>query len=166
MRAYCARDRWVVEWFLLYKADASWDPTQWRRLVFELFLLKGNIQQMIYLPSDEYLHLSSILLWCRVNKENRAAGVLDNFSEGEKYAEHGLRKYVRGRAPEIMPSLNSFFTSPNRSWMLLNERRCPTWLRKLCVCLHSMSLWCLRLKDYCLEMAMLAPKLISSGRTP
>ncbi|MBO8590000.1 hypothetical protein INN88_15510, partial [Staphylococcus aureus] len=28
----------------------------------------------------------------RVNKENRAAGILENFSEGEKYAEHGLRK--------------------------------------------------------------------------
>ncbi|KAI4303868.1 hypothetical protein MLD38_039454 [Melastoma candidum] len=51
----------------------------------------------------------------RVNKENRAAGVLDNFSEGEKYAEHGLRKFVRGRAPEIMPSINGFFTSPDRS---------------------------------------------------
>ncbi|XP_022738405.1 uncharacterized protein LOC111291091 [Durio zibethinus] len=48
----------------------------------------------------------------RVSKENRAAGVLENFSEGEKYAEHFLRKYVRNRAPEIMPSVNSFFTEP------------------------------------------------------
>ncbi|KAL3575263.1 hypothetical protein D5086_023364 [Populus alba] len=31
----------------------------------------------------------------RVTKQNRAAGVLDNFSEGEKYSEHGLRKLVR-----------------------------------------------------------------------
>ncbi|XP_059641716.1 uncharacterized protein LOC132283723 [Cornus florida] len=48
----------------------------------------------------------------RVNKEHRAAGVLENYTEGEKYAEHSLRKFVRGRAPEIMPSINSFFTDP------------------------------------------------------
>ncbi|KAK6796943.1 hypothetical protein RDI58_004644 [Solanum bulbocastanum] len=46
----------------------------------------------------------------RVTKENRAAGVLDNFSEGEKYAEHALRKFVRNRSPEIMPSINGFFS--------------------------------------------------------
>ncbi|KAK3225694.1 hypothetical protein Dsin_005556 [Dipteronia sinensis] len=48
----------------------------------------------------------------RVSKENRTAGVLDNFAEGEKYSEHFLRKYVRNRTPEIMPSINSFFTDP------------------------------------------------------
>ncbi|KAL3833189.1 hypothetical protein ACJIZ3_007925 [Penstemon smallii] len=48
----------------------------------------------------------------RVNKENRIAGVLENFEEGERYAEHGLRKYLRKRAPEIMPSINSFFSDP------------------------------------------------------
>ncbi|KVH92749.1 NADH-ubiquinone reductase complex 1 MLRQ subunit, partial [Cynara cardunculus var. scolymus] len=48
----------------------------------------------------------------RVNKENRAAGVLDNFAEGEKYAEHSLRKFVRNKDPEIMPSINSFFADP------------------------------------------------------
>ncbi|XP_009588369.1 uncharacterized protein [Nicotiana tomentosiformis] len=48
----------------------------------------------------------------RVTKENRAAGVLDNFTEGEKYAEHALRKFVRNRAPEIMPSINGFFSDP------------------------------------------------------
>lgn len=48
----------------------------------------------------------------RVTKENRAAGVLDNFSEGEKYAEHALRKFVRNKSPEIMPSINGFFSDP------------------------------------------------------
>ncbi|MQL78199.1 hypothetical protein Taro_010646 [Colocasia esculenta] len=48
----------------------------------------------------------------RVNKEGRAAGVLENFSEGEKYAEHGLRKFVRNKTPEIMPSINRFFAEP------------------------------------------------------
>lgn len=48
----------------------------------------------------------------RVSKEKRAAGVLDNFDEGEKYAEHSLRKFVRNKDPEIMPSINSFFADP------------------------------------------------------
>lgn len=48
----------------------------------------------------------------RVNKEGRAAGVLDNFSEGKSYSEHGLRKFVRGKSPEIMPNLNGFFSNP------------------------------------------------------
>ncbi|XP_057950767.1 uncharacterized protein LOC131145610 [Malania oleifera] len=51
----------------------------------------------------------------RVSKEARAAGVLDNFAEGEKYAEHFLRKYVRNKSPEIMPSINSFFADPEQS---------------------------------------------------
>ncbi|XP_076944091.1 uncharacterized protein LOC143614579 [Bidens hawaiensis] len=48
----------------------------------------------------------------RVTKENRAAGVLYNFAEGEKYAEHALRKFVRNKSPEIMPNVNSFFADP------------------------------------------------------
>ncbi|KAL8210962.1 hypothetical protein R6Q57_005399 [Mikania cordata] len=48
----------------------------------------------------------------RVTKEKRSAGVLDNFVEGEKYAEHAVRKFVRNKSPEIMPSINSFFTDP------------------------------------------------------
>ncbi|XP_028781701.1 uncharacterized protein LOC114750600 [Neltuma alba] len=51
----------------------------------------------------------------RVSKEGRAAGVLENFAEGEKYAEHFLRKHVRNRAPEIMPSINSYFADSNRN---------------------------------------------------
>ncbi|KAK8959048.1 hypothetical protein KSP40_PGU011019 [Platanthera guangdongensis] len=49
----------------------------------------------------------------RVLKEKRAAGVLDNHAEGEKYAQHALRKYVRNRTPQIMPSVNNFFSEPN-----------------------------------------------------
>ncbi|PWA81626.1 NADH-ubiquinone reductase complex 1 MLRQ subunit [Artemisia annua] len=48
----------------------------------------------------------------RVTKENRAAGILDNHAEGEKYAEHPLRKFVRNKSPEIMPNINSFFADP------------------------------------------------------
>ncbi|KAL9332766.1 hypothetical protein ACSQ67_002376 [Phaseolus vulgaris] len=49
----------------------------------------------------------------RVTKQNRAAGILDNFEEGEKYSEHSLRKYVRGKNPQIMPSVNNFFSEPS-----------------------------------------------------
>ncbi|RAL46862.1 unnamed protein product [Cuscuta campestris] len=48
----------------------------------------------------------------RVTKENRTAGILENFAEGEKYAQHAVRKFVRNRSPEIMPSINGFFTDP------------------------------------------------------
>ncbi|GAU30250.1 hypothetical protein TSUD_68020 [Trifolium subterraneum] len=48
----------------------------------------------------------------RVNKENRSAGVLENHAEGEAYAEHKLRKFLRSRSPEVMPSVNKFFSDP------------------------------------------------------
>lgn len=48
----------------------------------------------------------------RVTKENRTAGILDNFAEGERYAEHAVRKFVRNKSSEIMPSVNSFFSDP------------------------------------------------------
>ncbi|KAL5717755.1 hypothetical protein ACHQM5_010723 [Ranunculus cassubicifolius] len=48
----------------------------------------------------------------RVTKQNRAAGVLDNFAEGEKYKEHSLRKFLRQKSPEVMPSINQFFSGP------------------------------------------------------
>ena len=55
---------------------------------------------------------ASLVDFYRVSKEGRAAGVLENYAEGEKYAEHGLRKFLRTRAPEIMPSINRFFANP------------------------------------------------------
>ncbi|XP_042507178.1 uncharacterized protein LOC122083435 [Macadamia integrifolia] len=48
----------------------------------------------------------------RVHKQNRVAGGLDNHSEGEVYAEIGLRKFVRTKTPQIMLWINNFFTSP------------------------------------------------------
>ncbi|KAH6830316.1 B12D protein [Perilla frutescens var. hirtella] len=45
----------------------------------------------------------------RINKDHRKAGVLDNQDEGEKYAEHSFRKFLRTRPPEIMPAVNRFF---------------------------------------------------------
>jgi hypothetical protein len=50
----------------------------------------------------------------RVTKENRAAGVLDNFDEGKRYSRHGFRRFIDGKRPEIMPSLNSFMADPKQ----------------------------------------------------
>ncbi|KAJ9147493.1 hypothetical protein P3X46_029648 [Hevea brasiliensis] len=50
----------------------------------------------------------------RINKAHRLAGVLENEEEGEKYAEHGLRKFLRTRRPEIMPAINHFFTDDDK----------------------------------------------------
>ncbi|GFP94505.1 hypothetical protein PHJA_001594900 [Phtheirospermum japonicum] len=38
-----------------------------------------------------------------------------NLEEGKKYSEHVLRKFVRNRRPEIMPSINSFFEDPQEN---------------------------------------------------
>ncbi|XP_010260461.1 PREDICTED: uncharacterized protein LOC104599559 [Nelumbo nucifera] len=48
----------------------------------------------------------------RINKDRRKMAVLENQEEGEKYAEHGLRKFLRTRPPEIMPTINHFFSKP------------------------------------------------------
>lgn len=66
------------------------------------------------------LNLCSIFVKCRVNKENRAAGILDNHVEGEKYSQHALRKYVRNKSPEIMPNINGFFSDP-KYWSITDE---------------------------------------------
>jgi hypothetical protein len=46
----------------------------------------------------------------RISKRRRTMAVLDNKEEGEKYAEHGLRKFLRTRPPEVMPAINHFFS--------------------------------------------------------
>ncbi|KAK7381219.1 hypothetical protein VNO78_33750 [Psophocarpus tetragonolobus] len=46
----------------------------------------------------------------RINKTHRNMAVLDNKEEVERYTEHGLRRYLRTRPPEIMPTINHFFS--------------------------------------------------------
>ncbi|KAG2641335.1 uncharacterized protein LOC120668288 [Panicum virgatum] len=48
----------------------------------------------------------------RVLKEKRAAGVLENHDEGKRYSQHGFRKFIDGRKPEIMENLNSWMADP------------------------------------------------------
>ncbi|XP_077210030.1 B12D protein [Tasmannia lanceolata] len=47
----------------------------------------------------------------RINKAHRTAGILENQEEGEKYSQHGLRKFLHERRPEIMPAINAFFSN-------------------------------------------------------
>ncbi|XP_043706113.1 uncharacterized protein LOC122655823 [Telopea speciosissima] len=46
----------------------------------------------------------------RINKAHRATAVLENEEEGEKYAHHSLRNFLRNRSPQIMPAINNFFS--------------------------------------------------------
>ncbi|KAJ8640385.1 hypothetical protein MRB53_017079 [Persea americana] len=63
-------------------------------------------------------HTTPIFQWLqlagsnqRINKAHRSTAVLDNEEEGEKYAQHSLRKFLRTRPPEIMPAINDFFSN-------------------------------------------------------
>ncbi|CAM8959635.1 unnamed protein product [Rhodiola kirilowii] len=49
----------------------------------------------------------------RIDKEHRRMAVLENEEEGEKYAQHGLRRFLRTRPPEVMPTLNEIFAGPS-----------------------------------------------------
>lgn len=67
----------------------------------------------IYASFGTLLLISEFDYAFRVTKQNRAAGILDNFEEGEKYSQHFVRKFVRGKDTQIMPSINKFFSDPN-----------------------------------------------------
>ncbi|XP_051141161.1 uncharacterized protein LOC127258389 [Andrographis paniculata] len=51
----------------------------------------------------------------RVTKAHRTTPVLDNHREGRRYSEHSLRKFLRTRPPEIMPTINRVFSNPHTS---------------------------------------------------
>ncbi|KAH0458184.1 uncharacterized protein LOC110093509 [Dendrobium catenatum] len=46
----------------------------------------------------------------RIKKSNRASAVLENAEEGYKYSQHGFRKFLSDRTPQVFPALNSFFS--------------------------------------------------------
>ncbi|GAA0153333.1 hypothetical protein LIER_43223 [Lithospermum erythrorhizon] len=77
----------------------------------EVFPIFGAVGTVVGICSMQLIRNITTNPEVRVTKQNRAAGILDNFSEGEKYAQHGLRKYVRGRRPEVMPNVNKYFTT-------------------------------------------------------
>lgn len=80
-----------------------------RFLIFcSLFIQKELLQD----GSGPIRGIPMKLVCIRVTKENRTAGILENHTKGERYAEHSLRKFVRNKAPQIMPSINGFFSDP------------------------------------------------------
>ncbi|PWA38774.1 NADH-ubiquinone reductase complex 1 MLRQ subunit [Artemisia annua] len=88
----------------------------WRRWVKpEVYPLMVPIIGVLGLVATQLIRNISTNPDVRVTKENRTAGILENHKEGEKYAEHGLRKFVRGRTPQIMPSINDYFTREKQS---------------------------------------------------
>eukprot|EP00898_Chlorokybus_atmophyticus_P007490 jgi/Chlat1/7742/Chrsp66S07213 len=49
----------------------------------------------------------------RLRKTDRAAGYLENHDEGQKWRDHGLRRFLAGRTAqpgEIMPKINEWFS--------------------------------------------------------
>ncbi len=87
-----------------------------------IFVCIGLKPPMLYLPvwtthtnlllSDFLSHFSH-----RISKEDRAAGILENYNEGKSYKDHSLREYVKDCKPEIMPGLNRFFSASK--WFVL-----------------------------------------------
>ncbi|TKY50144.1 NADH-ubiquinone reductase complex 1 MLRQ subunit [Spatholobus suberectus] len=68
---------------------------------------------MAFVTSMVIFQLSRNLLTnpdVRINKERRSMGVLDNKEKGEKYSDHGLRRFLRTRPLEIVPTINHFFS--------------------------------------------------------
>ncbi|KAJ7570507.1 hypothetical protein O6H91_01G123200 [Diphasiastrum complanatum] len=49
----------------------------------------------------------------RIDKEGRAAGLLENYREGKQYKDHAVRRFVSGHKPEIMPGINKYFSGGN-----------------------------------------------------
>ncbi|CAL9239776.1 unnamed protein product [Arabidopsis halleri] len=85
-----------------------------RSLFIQKWLLQDGSGPRCFIALKEH-HFSYVkvkLVCIRVTKENRTAGILENHAEGERYAEHSLRKFVRNKAPQIMPSINGFFSDP------------------------------------------------------
>ncbi|CAL9152540.1 unnamed protein product [Musa hybrid cultivar] len=107
-----ARDLIVLQLDLLKKGtdDTVADKAVWSK-VYPLFAAVGVA---VGICGFQLIRNLCINPEVRINKEGRAAGVLENYAEGEKYAEHSLRRFVRNRNPEIMPAINSFFTNPSK----------------------------------------------------
>ncbi|CAL9187210.1 unnamed protein product [Musa hybrid cultivar] len=50
----------------------------------------------------------------RINKSHRTTAVLENADEAQRYSQHGLRRFLSRRPPEIMPTINNFFSGIKR----------------------------------------------------
>ncbi|CAL5079653.1 unnamed protein product [Urochloa decumbens] len=90
-------------------ASASWTKRWLRPEVYPLFFATGVAVSICGMQLIRNITGNPEV---RVLKEKRAAGVLENFEEGKKYSQHGFRKFIDGKKPEIMQSLNSWMADP------------------------------------------------------
>ncbi|CAN6213725.1 unnamed protein product, partial [Urochloa humidicola] len=90
-------------------ASASWTKRWLRPEVYPLFVATGVAVGICGMQLIRNITGNPEV---RVLKEKRAAGVLENFDEGKRYSQHGFRKFIDGRKPEIMQSLNSWMADP------------------------------------------------------
>ncbi|CAL5066059.1 unnamed protein product [Urochloa decumbens] len=88
---------------------ASWSKRWLRPEVYPLFLVTGVAVSICGMQLIRNITGNPEV---RVLKEKRAAGVLENFDEGKRYSQHFFRKFIDGKKPEIMQSLNSWMADP------------------------------------------------------
>ncbi|KAL5219493.1 hypothetical protein ABZP36_020177 [Zizania latifolia] len=51
----------------------------------------------------------------KISKRNRMNAIpSDDTTEAERYSMHGFRRFFGRRRPEVMPSINSFFSKPSQ----------------------------------------------------
>ncbi|KAG1347759.1 hypothetical protein COCNU_06G015880 [Cocos nucifera] len=50
----------------------------------------------------------------RINKARRSTAILDNAEEGEKYSQHGFRKFLYRHRPAVLPSFEGLSTDNDK----------------------------------------------------
>uniref|UniRef100_A0A0D9VW69 Uncharacterized protein n=1 Tax=Leersia perrieri TaxID=77586 RepID=A0A0D9VW69_9ORYZ len=50
----------------------------------------------------------------KISKRNRRNVVPENATEAERYSMHGFRRFFGQRRPEVMPSINRFFSNSDQ----------------------------------------------------
>ncbi|KAG6518919.1 hypothetical protein ZIOFF_022405 [Zingiber officinale] len=78
--------------------------------------------QLLVVSVEQLVRNISINLEVRVDKQNRATGVLGNFAVVETYVENGMRKLVRKKSPEIVPCINKLPAEVSFCYELKNSR--------------------------------------------
>jgi len=88
-------------------AQASWSKRWIRPEIFPLFAAIGAALGICGFAIARNIAINPDV---RISKEDRTAGILDNYKEGKLYKDHGLREYLKHCKPEIMPTLNSYLS--------------------------------------------------------
>ncbi|CAM6033189.1 unnamed protein product [Sphagnum compactum] len=90
-------------------AQAAWNKRWIKPEIFPLFAAMGAALGICGFAIARNIAINPDVR--SVSKEDRAAGILENYNEGKSYKDHSLREYVKDCKPEIMPGLNRFFSA-------------------------------------------------------